>query len=422
MFVIYIFLTALFGFVILKFIKKSKPSFPHSYNEYTWGQILWPFDSKPFTIYRYLSPENKVSFWSIASSTIIGIITFWLGFSMQYFVYNSTTSEASKLSHYEVIDKFTPIYDEYMDSTTVSVLDSICYLFSLHSDNDSVLTECLKDYVNDSINESNLMYTAQRTIDVMQKLVPYYTNQDDKDSIYINCHLLLRGMDILNYGKSYYGPMDSLNYIKMMQTKTFSFKYAKVIGINNKTLDVIEKTYSYAKSLHDLDDDNLKKITKLSIQSQMIVAPILKIQLLLLKLTSIKETIDPFKICLFFLLLSLFLGYMLFRIILMKSLNEKSLKPNPLYSKDVLDKVIKETKGYKLDNENLLNSIERYKVQVEKLVNEEKTLRMSLDKKVTDYEMRLQELENKITSYEDLINKLTNENKLLNDKVNNTKD
>lgn len=66
--------------------------------------------------YRYLSSENRVHFWTIATSCIVAIITFWIGLSVQYIVYNQNMDNNKKLIHYQIVERMYPLYISQFDS------------------------------------------------------------------------------------------------------------------------------------------------------------------------------------------------------------------------------------------------------------------------------------------------------------------
>lgn len=66
--------------------------------------------------YRSLSSENRVHFWTIATSCIVTVITFWIGISIQYIVYNQNLDNTKKLSHYQIVDRMYPLYISQLDS------------------------------------------------------------------------------------------------------------------------------------------------------------------------------------------------------------------------------------------------------------------------------------------------------------------
>lgn len=51
------------AFAIVLILRSFRSGF--SNNSYTWGEILWPFNSAPKQIYACLSPENKGAFFGV---------------------------------------------------------------------------------------------------------------------------------------------------------------------------------------------------------------------------------------------------------------------------------------------------------------------------------------------------------------------
>lgn len=210
---IYIILAFIVGFAIAKFKKPSGISSA----TYSWIETIYPFTSAPFQIYRHLSPENKGAFWSVASSVVIGVLTAWLGFSVQNFVYNASQSESAKLSHYHVVDKLKPMYDEVRDSITTIVYNHFIEIHAIYGNDgakkfclkkifDKELTtqdvlELLKDpessvkknrgvanlfsYLCNEKNWSNIMHAANRTAEVSASIAPYLSSSK-REKLLIN--------------------------------------------------------------------------------------------------------------------------------------------------------------------------------------------------------------------------------------------
>ena len=125
-------------------------------------------------IYRQLSPEMKGQFWTITTNCLLVLITFWMGITIQYMVYNMGTERQDQITRYQIVDKIYPMYQKAYKSSGVLIGKmSLC----IHSENPQAEMNKLLTQSTDQIIE-----TAEQSIPSMEKAL-YYVNKETADSI-----------------------------------------------------------------------------------------------------------------------------------------------------------------------------------------------------------------------------------------------
>lgn len=348
-------------------------------NTYTWLEILYPFNSAPKQIYNHLSPENKGAFWSIFSSVIIGVLSCWLGFSLQYFVYNSTQNESTKLVHYQVVDKFQPIYLNMYDSISSIVFEEFYRATSygtkdgfnnLNEDylkkidgafnsDKSQLEAGFEDsylrllaFIVDEQNWNNIDYAIHKCINVSSSIAPYLDSEScsklmsNNTLMVINSQIFQSLQDSIVY--------DSISFVQKNMDEYIKLCVKGEVSIQSNLKDIYGVGYSLYHNYLKYYNGNSEGSLKLSIASQSIKLGLVP---MLTNIIIIKDVFSPKSIevnksmwmSLIFLVLCVFIGYMLFRIILMKFFDRKSLEPNPRLSQIDLEKHRRELNAYKRD-------------------------------------------------------------------------
>lgn len=199
---------------------------------YSWSETLSPFSPYPKMIYKQLSPENKGAFWSIISSVIIGILSCWLGFSVQFFVYNSTQTESSKLAHYQVVDKFRPMYLEMFDSCSYRVFEEYYKAIgTAQKSKDKLNADEYIRIINGEISpqeintaEAKMLYflsskdnwesinhTAKKCIEISILIAPYLDSKNSEKLLFNNSQMLIGSQIFESLNDT--NRLDSLSFI-----------------------------------------------------------------------------------------------------------------------------------------------------------------------------------------------------------------
>ncbi len=355
------------AFLVIKFLRNRYfGTVRYNRMTYTWPAILWPFNLEPFSMYKHLSAEHKTHFWSVATNTVVAILTCWLGFSVQYLVYSSSVNESERLAHYEVVEKFLPLYDEY-SNTCANVLDSIYFITSLYGEKDIALNKTLKYLSNDS-NWNDIITAAELSLPLMGA-AKYYFSDNQVSTIDKNNMSIAVGIECFRYACAKDLP-DSVTVVKQIIQKLSSTKMNKYVGHNSS----LNLSYSLIKLLHDeYDNPTAFRVGVAGFISQAIIIPL--IQNLTIFSNEITPKSPPINIGIASLLIlfgSIFLGYMIFRIIIMRSFTKEALEPNPMLSKTEFDKMKKKQSIEKSELE------QRFKIaclELQELKNENEKLR-----------------------------------------------
>lgn len=334
-------------FIFRRFMKKSGAT---STTTYSWLDIINPFNMEPFRLYKHLSPENKSSFWSLTSSFLVAIITFWAGLTLPLYINDKGQQATDRLARYQIIDRFYPMYSEYVDSCS-AILSLLNYsMVEVEDNKNDKALNILNSYISNKENHSMIAKTAEMSVEFSSKIIPYVTRTELADSIRNNNYYLFLGYKCLS--DSTIEIADSSTFVKNL-TMECSSLYNK-IGYNRNVKKIASKFYSLVKFNQSLGIKG-KDAMEAEIISQLILIPMIKNkqfienEIFFSDGNTTKNSIlnDVGVTALLFLLLCVFVGYMLFRIVLMRVLDKKSLTPNPLLSQSDLDKLKKEIKDLK---------------------------------------------------------------------------
>lgn len=339
--------------IVLKIIfRRFLKSGATSTTTYSWLDIINPLNMEPFRLYKHLSPENKSSFWSLTSSFLVAIITFWAGLTLPLYINDKGQQATDRLARYQIIDRFYPMYSEYVDSCS-EILKLLNYSMAEAEDNknDKAL-KTLYSYISNKENYRTIAKTAEMSMEYSSKIIPYVTRSELVDSIRNNNYYQFLGYKCLS--DSTIEISDSSAFVKRL-TMECSSLYSK-IGYNSNVKKIASMFYSLVKSKQSLDVKG-KDAIEAKMISQLILTPMIKNKQIIENEfffpnengTKTSGLNDVRVTALLLLLLCVFVGYMLFRIVLMKALDKKSLTPNPLLSQSDLDKLKKEIKELKME-------------------------------------------------------------------------
>ena len=333
-------------FIFRRFMKKSGAT---STTTYSWLDIINPFNMEPFRLYKHLSPENKSSFWSLTSSFLVAIITFWAGLTLPLYINDKGQQATDRLARYQIIDRFYPMYSEYVDSCS-EILNLLNYSVVEVEDNKD--NKAFNNYISNKKNHSTIAKIAEMSMEYSSKIIPYVTRTELADSIRNNNHYLFLGYKCLS--DSTIEITDSSAFVKNLTMECSSL--CSKIGYNSNVKKIASMFYSLVKAKQSLDVKD-KDTIEAKIISQLILTPMIKNKQFIENefffpdRNGTKDSVlnDVRVTALLLLLLCVFVGYMLFRIVLMRVLDKKSLTPNPLLSQSDLDKLKKEIKDLKME-------------------------------------------------------------------------
>lgn len=126
-------------------------------------------------IYRRLSPEMKGQFWTISTNCLLVLITFWMGITIQYMVYNMGTERQDQMTRYQIVDKIYPLYqDVYKSGVTLIGKMAMCI------PKDDTTMEINKVIVQ---NKDEIIEAAKQSIPVMEKATYYVNNEETYETL-----------------------------------------------------------------------------------------------------------------------------------------------------------------------------------------------------------------------------------------------
>lgn len=418
-------------FILYFFIRRFRRF--SSLSSYSWVEILNPFNSAPLQIYKHLSPENKGAFWSVSASVIIGVISCWLGFSVQYFVYNSTQTESDKLAHYEVVDKFRPKYFEILDSCTTTVIEKMTLSLAYpSSDYEKLTTEDYKyyykhkefpngkrnspeaqlgEYILNSRNWGNILYTANKIIDASSEIAPYLDSKNSSKLLNNNAIIVASTQifQLVNDTVKH----DSIAIVNKCVKQQVKAAIQQKVSYQSNWIKICTLQYSLYHQL--IESNPFDKELGLSMAlNQGVLQPMIENIIIIHSCFSPSANNRPlWLVSLIILVLSMCIGYVIMRIIVMKFFDKKSMKPNPQMSQSDYEKIVrklnnteKENNQHKVNDVTLLNSIDSFK----KELKEKESL---IDRLGKEYEIENSLLRGQIRDLSSKLNLAQEENEQL---------
>ena len=425
--------------IVILLLKAFRPFYymSTSQNSYTWIETLNPFNAAPINVYRHLSSENKGVFWSLASSTIIGVLTCWLGFSVQFFVLDSTQIETQKLAHYQVVDKFRPMYLELFDSCSIVVFRELYSTVANSSDNnegrkstnENAITidnyiEILNGerlspdkeatsevrffrFTSNRENWDKIVYATQKCIDISASIAPYLDTEKN-DSLLSNNSLMLMGVKLISALDDAI-LLDSVAFVSSMYNSYVDAMVLGTVSLNSNVLGRAQTLYSYYRVLSDIEEKSHIVGGLLGMGKLLWIPMVKNMQAIHEEFAPPKETNEPMKQSLKILFVSLLIGYMLFRVILMRCLDKKSLEPNPRLSQLDLDKLNKELVSEKKEKKQLERNVDILEVKIKDLsdrLHEEEMHAKDSQEKLDEMTKNAEFADNEIHSLRDKVSNL----------------
>ncbi len=427
-------------FFIYKVIKKRNSPVSRINQTYTLFEILSPFDSAPKEIYKHLSPENKGAFWSLISSIMVTSLTCWLGFSLQYFIYNTSNEESSKIAHFQVVDKLRPQYIElYSDTSTMEVFETIHKAMGYHNNGKNISIEEYRKIINNQElseehintaeaqifsfmfnpkNWENIHSTAKNCFKISSDIAPYL-NHKDREKLKNNNDMLLLGIQFFDAIQDSV-VLDSISFTEKYIDENIQNAIAGNINING-SLDKIYSTlyliYTQFIELREYEttiesigiESSSSKILMVSEIINFSLIPLLEnIQIIQNQIYFKDENPNPIIVATIFLFIFIFFGYMISRVFIMNFFDRNSLTPNPKMSQDDLNKLNRENEllkrfncQNKINNRNLLNQLQI----TEKKLEKECDLNKKNEKRINELILELEKFKERPIKDEETDNK-----------------
>lgn len=354
--------------LIFLFWKRSQECCEQT-NWYPIVDVFNPFINPIKNIYYNLSPENKGAFWSVAATIALGVLTCWLGFSVQVFVYDSAKEESAKLAHFQVVDKLKPMYEELFDSCSTEI-HKVLYkdvitngIESSKISEKEILKFCKtkKDSINENNenlntiqllleekNWDNIFHAANKCSDVSTKIAPYL-NEEKRTKLLVNNTKIFLGHSIYSLSNE---KLDSITYCHRLSIAISEGILKNQLSYNKHWGEVIQESYTVYKGLYhyrilkeySVGKKASYKKTMLSILQDYTLIPMYENILVFLDELSSKEESNYIYKSILVLVLSLFIGFIIFRYIVMKFFTGKALTHEDKTLENEIKNLLKEKK------------------------------------------------------------------------------
>lgn len=147
-------------------------------------------------LYKNLGSEKRIQFWAITSTAISTILTFWLGFTIQYFVLEKSTEserENEQNLRFQLVNQIYPTYQE-QHVENAEILSNIKFLIDKTNNLDK---EEKKDSLARSIDIPRICHAANNSALIMDK-ARFCFDEELHHQISRNNMMLLFGSKIVN--------------------------------------------------------------------------------------------------------------------------------------------------------------------------------------------------------------------------------
>lgn len=339
-------------FLVFRYLRKDAASYGPDIQNTSFIAYINPFDTTIRKIYRSLSPENKGAFWSVVSNTSVAILTFWVGLTVQYLILDLTKSEESKLSHFQVVDKLKPMYDNMLDSCTQHVFNRL--YDCLPSNNGDKSLDITKDITQDDIIQmfnsgdfsrlgdqghltqfyldekewDNIVYAGKKCFETSGSIAPYLEIQKGNKLLTNNSYIFV-GNYIYEALKDSI-QRDSVSFVNDCFNKMASGSITGKISTADKSLCSL--CYMYYKNLQSYKTDRREGLNNINFKfsmclflSNLYINPLLKNTIIMREEFSSKDRDNIFLISAGILFICLLVGYLIFRIVIIRFFNRQNL-------------------------------------------------------------------------------------------------
>ncbi|MBS5528378.1 MAG: hypothetical protein KHX42_09525 [Prevotella sp.] len=261
--------------------------------------------------YRSLSSENRVHFWTIATSCIVAVLTFWIGISIQYIVYNQNLDNSKKLSHYQIVDRMYPLYITQFDSC-----QSIMPLLrkGMQSENSS---EAIAGVIDNNVNE--FMQCGRTSARILGEN-KYFFNKEIGTEIDENNSYILLGSKIIELSRS------GIKNKKQLQDSIENYMVSRdfILQCGDINANVSKLTQLIAQLIQTWEGKSTE-----SLVCKTMVAPYLIKNLILMDKELNSETVSKntlFIQCGISLIISIIIGFMLFYLLVRLTFSKSNVE------------------------------------------------------------------------------------------------
>ena len=258
----------------------------------------------------------------------------------------------------------------------------------------------LAAFVLNEDNWSSIIYTGNKIAEVSSEIAPYLDSKKNMELLNNNTMILV-GIQLYELANDSL-ELDSATVVHKCISRLVNASVLQKASYQSNWSKICAMQYSLYKEMRAQESLN-RNIALFMTINVGILQPMIK------NLLTIRESFNPVETLntiaygsLGILLISIFIGYLLMRIIVMKFFDVKSMKPNPQLSQSEYEKSMrrmknteKEVNQHKVNEVSLLSSID------------------SLNHKLSDKRDQIEKLQSEQQSMEEQNNELTKKIKLL---------
>lgn len=201
-------------------------------------------------IYKRLTSDQKISFWTMTTNIVLVVFTAWLGFLVQDIIVSKNTNIQSKLVQYEYGEKLFPaINNIYVNGNPYNKLIPIATNKQL-SDEDRMRRTF--DIMN--VNKNEFLTLGDSVVSVMGRLKYFidYKNCHDietNNATIYTCNAIIREMDSIQNNPEY--PINTQFISEILNSKDF-YLYCGANSANREQLDSLYTEISKIRKVNSV--------------------------------------------------------------------------------------------------------------------------------------------------------------------------
>lgn len=187
-----------------------------------------------------LSPENKVHFWSIFTTGVVGLFSLWLGIAIQDDINTKNAKETQKLARYQMVEAVYPKFSQYIDTGGYVFFDLMEMANSISED--SIVAKLGEYYYNE---QNQFIETMKNSVNFMCDN-RYYFGKKAQEKICENNTSILFGMRLVEDHCTFLNNIISCNTSidlnNLISRELSGAYYAKnTFSFREQTIDNIQK-------------------------------------------------------------------------------------------------------------------------------------------------------------------------------------
>lgn len=144
--------------------------------------------------WQKISEQNRVYFWSIFTTGMVGFFSLWLGITIQDDINTKNARETQKLARYQMVQAVYPKFSQYLDTGGIVFFDLWEMYNNPLKDDDTALQQSLLEYYSN--NQEEFVETMKNSVNFMCDN-RYFFNQSSQKRICSNNVSVLFGLRLL---------------------------------------------------------------------------------------------------------------------------------------------------------------------------------------------------------------------------------